>query len=145
MSRSGGASIIYLLSVCLVIGSSCKKNPVSAPSAPPTVAIISPVSGQLITGPTPIVADVVGDDTIIAVEFFVDRTFVGVDSVPSYSVLWNPEPWADGGEHRLHAKATDARGQGAESRYVYVTVQAKTSGSTGRPFAMPEETKNPAL
>jgi hypothetical protein len=93
---------------------------------PPTVAIISPVNGAVVSGETVVITANAFDDVgVFAVEFFVNGISIGVDTngADGWSAIWNITGIANG-TYTLTAVAYDTSGQRGESSGVNVTVGA---------------------
>lgn len=93
----------------------------AAPTAPPTVAIASPVFGATVTGTTIITANVTAAAGVGGVQFKVDGINLGAEqTIAPYSALWNTSTAANG-THAVTAVVRDTSGATA-SAAVSVTV-----------------------
>ncbi|MDH3261592.1 MAG: PKD domain-containing protein, partial [Acidimicrobiia bacterium] len=105
----------------------------------PAVTITGPGDGATIfgVGVVLISAKATDDDGVEQVEFFVDGTSIGVDTIASngWSAIWNPTR-ATIGSHTVRAVATDTIGQTAADSNE-VTIQQFTTATTPE---SPEET-----
>ena len=92
-------------------------------SEPPTVAIIRPVGGEVVSGKVQVTADVTDKVAIRSVQFYLDGKTLGspVTSAP-YAVSWDTDT-ATGGTHTLTAIATDVSGNVGDAAPVEVTVE----------------------
>ena len=95
-------------------------NPID--SAPPTVSITSPASGQTVTGTISISANAADDVAVTGVQFFLDGSAMGaaLTTVP-YTSSWNTATVANG-THTLTAVATDTAGFITTSGSVLITI-----------------------
>ena len=95
-------------------------NALNANSAP-TIAITAPAAGTVYDAPASITVDAAAFDTgsIASVEFFIDATSAGIDTVAPYSVIVNN---VAAGTHTITAKATDNLGAWTLSAPVDVVV-----------------------
>ncbi|HEX9562706.1 MAG TPA: Ig-like domain-containing protein, partial [Gemmatimonadaceae bacterium] len=90
--------------------------------SPPTVSISAPANGAMVSGTISVTASVSDDTAVVAVQFKLDGTNLGVEATTSpYSVSWNTTLTVDGA-HSLTAVARDATGNAATSTAVPVTV-----------------------
>ena len=98
----------------------------------PSLTITGPGDGATIfnVGVVLISANASDDDGVEQVEFFVDGTSIGVDTIASngWSAIWNPSR-ATIGSHTVRAVATDTIGQTAADSNE-VTIQALTTVTT---------------
>lgn len=107
---------------------SCHKDSPTAPSAPlsdtekPTVAILFPAWGAILKADTTYTVTVDARDNIkvTAVEFFVNGTTSGIDTVTPFEYRWNTHGL--GGGQTISASAYDAAGNSGISSVVSVTV-----------------------
>jgi hypothetical protein len=101
----------------------------------PAVTITSPRDGATIygVGVVLISANASDDESVHQVEFFVDGTSIGVDTIESngWSAVWNPTR-ATIGSHTIRAVATDSVEQTAADSNE-VTIQAFTTATTSPP------------
>jgi Bacterial Ig domain len=77
----------------------------------PEVTITEPEGGDTVSGSSvTIAATAVDDGSVAKVEFFVDGTLVGTDTVSPYAISWDSTGVSDAG-HSILAKATDDAGK----------------------------------
>jgi hypothetical protein len=79
-------------------------------TAAPTIVLLYPLEGSVLTGTVDVMLDVNDNFVVSRVEFYVDGNLVLVDTSPPWKYTWNTTPWADGGEHTLYFKAMDSSG-----------------------------------
>jgi len=92
---------------------------------PPEVTIIVPAEGDSITGTTTVRASATDNQAVARVEFFVDATRVGVDTVPAgpiFECAWTPAGMLPGTDHALHCVAVDEAGNRNSSPTVNVAI-----------------------
>jgi RHS repeat-associated protein len=117
---------------------------VTAPNAPPTVSISSPVSGSIFTAPAAIAINATAADsngTVSKVDFYNGTTLLGSDTTSPYSFAWANVAV---GSYSITAKATDNSGAVTTSAAIAVTVAANvpptvslTSPASGAVFTTP--------
>ena len=83
----------------------------------PTVSILSPANGAVVSGRVSIAASASDDTRVAAVEFYVDGVLVGRDTGGSFSAGWNSRK-AGFGSHTIMVRALDAAGNKAEQSIV---------------------------
>jgi hypothetical protein len=88
----------------------------------PSVVIIAPQNGQVVSGTATFEATVESELSIARVIFVVDGEEIGEDDEAPYRLDWDTGPWADGGDHTLLATAEDFGGNLGFSEYVVVRV-----------------------
>ncbi len=96
----------------------------TAPNQPPTVSILSPVSGTVFTAPASITISATAADsggTISKVDFYAGSQFIGTDTTSPYSASWTN---VGAGSYALSAVAWDNGGATGTSIAVSVTVTA---------------------
>lgn len=91
----------------------------------PTTSIMAPTAGSSAVGLVVINADACDNVVITKVEFFVDTTLIGTDSVHPYSFQWNSSSVANG-NHNLTTKAYDGANNVTTSAAVSVNVNNET-------------------
>ena len=96
-------------------------------AAPPNVAIVSPASGDTVTGEVTIVVAANDETAMDSVALAIDGTEVGIDAEPPFQFTWDATA-AGPGEHALEATATDAAGN-VSTAIAMVTVPGGGSGS----------------
>ena len=84
----------------------------------PSVCILSPTDGSVVSGMVTIDANASDDKGVDSVEFFADGVSLGVDGSAPYTVDWNSTQAADG-QTPISARVTDSAGQ---TRTTSVTV-----------------------
>ena len=87
----------------------------------PTVSITNPANGSTVSGTVNVTANASDDNGVTQVEFFVDGTSIGADTIAPYAVTWDTTTYSDGA-HTVSATATDTIGQTGNNS-VNVTVQ----------------------
>jgi arylsulfatase A-like enzyme len=90
-------------------------------TTPPSVSVTAPAAGSFVSGPVDLTADATDDDSVVAVQFFVDGIAVAADSAPPYQVAYAPDTLGDGA-HVVTAEARDVAGHVTLSAAVDVTV-----------------------
>jgi hypothetical protein len=97
-----------------------------ADTTPPTVSIVAPLTGDLVSGySSPIAAaasDEVGGSGINYVQFVVGGKKVGKDTSSPYSTTWDTSAFPNGSSHNLRADAYDKAGNRTNSAVITVTV-----------------------
>ena len=93
----------------------------TADVTPPTAAVVSPTSGQVLSGTVSILAGATDDVRVTRVDLFVDGSFVSSDTVAPHEWFFDTTTLAGGG-HTVSAAAFDAAGNSATSTGVVVTV-----------------------
>jgi hypothetical protein len=92
---------------------------------PPTVAIITPADNAVLIGHITIQARAFDNKDVPVVEFYVDGTFKGVDSLGNdsiYSCVWDASAESIGTQHEIKAKAFDLSGNTTTSDPVTITI-----------------------
>lgn len=95
---------------------------------PPTVAIVSPAAGAIVTAGDTVAIAAIADDpggAVVRVRFLADSLEIAVDLAPPFAADWVPAA----GSHVLEAIAEDDGG--AARRSAPVTVEAVAPGSGG--------------
>ena len=115
----------------------------------PTVSVISPVKGSLVSGMVPIEVAANDNLAIQRVELFVDNRLWATETSPPFSFVIDASPFS-AGKHKLRAYAYDTSGNYARSRQVGVrftpgvgllvdrAVARSTSASIKALFALPD-------
>ena len=86
----------------------------------PSVSIVSPQSGQQLSGATTSVHVVAVDNVrVIKTELYVDGVLVGTSTAAPFTMKWNSRKVA-AGAHELQSKAYDASGNGGSSAPITV-------------------------
>ncbi len=94
-------------------------NNSAADSQPPTVMVMSPVSGSVVSGQTKINVSASDNVGVTQVSVYIDSKLLGTGSVAPYTFLWNTRK-AGTGAHTITAKAWDAAGNSSLSGAVSV-------------------------
>ena len=87
---------------------------------PPSVSIISPAEGAVVSGTVTITATASDDYGVTKVDFYVDGVLLSSDDASPYEASWDSTSIADG-QHTLSATAVDTAGQTATAS-IKVTV-----------------------
>lgn len=90
--------------------------------SPPTVSIISPRDGDVVSGTIFIHADATDDIGVSSVQFFVDTLLHGQDILFPYDIAWDTTLVSDG-THTITAEAHDEAGHSTVSEPIMVTVR----------------------
>ncbi|MFP2904046.1 PHB depolymerase family esterase [Pyxidicoccus sp. 3LFB2] len=90
-------------------------------TTPPTVNVTGPANGATVTGTVTLTASASDAVGVARVEFLVDGSPVGTDSVAPYELAWNSASVSNGA-HTLGARAFDAAGNQATDSDTGVTV-----------------------
>lgn len=93
----------------------------------PTVQLVSPNNGSMVSGTLAIEATASDDRGVARVEFWIDGKLVGTDTGAPYSMAWATTKYANG-LHSLYVKALDAAGNSATSAQHVVTVSNAVKG-----------------
>jgi hypothetical protein len=90
---------------------------------PPTVTIVNPANGQVVSGPQVIAATAVDNVAVSSVQFLLDGSPLGspIPAGASYSMTWDTTT-ATNGTHTIGAQATDTSGNVGTATPVTVTV-----------------------
>lgn len=96
---------------------------VSAADTPPTVSLLTPVSGTAITigGTVDITAQASDNSGVARVEFYVDNVLKSTDTTAPYAYSW-PTSGVAAGSHSISAKAYDAGDKVAASTVASISV-----------------------
>jgi len=97
-----------------------------ADTTPPTVNVTAPANGSTVSGSVVISANASDNVAVDHVDFLVNGTLVGTDSVSPYSITWNSTTVADGSVS-ITAHAVDTSSNSADGTVV-VTVQNAAGG-----------------
>lgn len=106
-------------------GSNCQ----TGDSTPPTVSVVAPTAGQVLTGNVNLRATATDAVGVTQVQFRVDGQTVNTDTTAPYEYTWNSASIANGARS-ITAMASDAAGNSATSAAVNVTVN-NTGGTAG--------------
>ena len=107
----------------------------------PTVSILFPASGAVISNTSPLVtitASAVDNKAIGRVDFYIDNVYIASDTIPSYQANWYITNAV--GTHSITAKAVDTSGNFA-THTIPVTIidgaSSSTTTTTGAPYVPP--------
>ena len=89
-----------------------------AADSPPSVSLVSPTDGSVVSGVVTIEANASDDEGVASVEFFADGVSLGSDVSAPYTVDWDSTQAADG-QAPISARVADSAGQ---TRTTSVTV-----------------------
>lgn len=90
-------------------------------TTPPSVSLIAPTAGQVLTGLVNVQASAFDNIAMSKVDFYAGATLIGSDSVAPYQVAWNVAAFPEG-TYTITARATDRAGNTATSAGVSVSV-----------------------
>ncbi len=121
-------SKLVLILCALLAFMACKSDVVSPPSLTP-ITITNPHDGAVLGDPVVIVATPGQGFGFTRVDFFIDSTLVGSDSIPAYQYVWNIFTQEAGSSHILYAI-----GYTADSSYVSSPVSVTVEFSQGFSF-----------
>lgn len=93
----------------------------SGDTTPPTIIITSPIDAATISNTIGISVNYSNDEATQKVEFFVDNTKVGEETISPYTFSWNTNTTTNG-LHSLTAKIIDATGDTATSPQINITI-----------------------
>jgi len=88
----------------------------------PTVSLVSPTDGAMVSGTVPLLATASDSGGISKVEFYVDGGLIATDPVAPYTASWNTGGYKQGAAHTLYAQAYDTSGHSSKSSPVSVTL-----------------------
>jgi len=105
---------------------------------PPSVAIVNPVSGQVVEGIVNITAHAQDERSIQKVYFYIDGLLADSSSAYPYMANWNTVGISDSTSHTIFAKAIDGGNNESISPVIQVTVYPRTgeAGDNGAPNAI---------
>jgi hypothetical protein len=95
--------------------------PASGDTTPPTVSLVSPVSGANLSSTVPFSATASDNVQVALVAFSVDGNVVGTDTTAPYTFNWNSASVANG-THTVTATAVDTSGNAATTAPITVIV-----------------------
>ncbi len=87
----------------------------------PTCDITAPSNGAIVSGTLNFSANATDNDSMDRVEFYIDGSLIGTDTISPYNVNWDTTTVSEG-NHILQAKAYDASGNEGSSSIITVTV-----------------------
>jgi hypothetical protein len=96
----------------------------------PFVDVTAPASYATVNGAVTLIATASDDVGVTNVEFLIDGTFVGSDSIAPYAISWNSTSVANG-THFVTARAYDASGKSSVSGQVGIIVSNNTPPTAG--------------
>lgn len=102
-------------------------------SQPPTVSILEPSTGSIVTGPVQILASASDDRRVDSVSFFLDGASIPfkVATAPPFSAVWDPSlASVPAGTHSIRVEAKDPSGNSA-SDSITVSKRAETTVASG--------------
>lgn len=132
VSQPGGYTATASMGQYNVTGS-YPVNTTTADVTSPTVDIVAPISGSVVSGIVPIESSASDNVGVIRVEFYRGSVFLGEDTTAPYSFSWNTTTMLNE-QVTLNAKAYDAAGNIGSSNNVTVTVN-NTTADTIAPVA----------
>ena len=103
----------------------------SVDNLPPTVSLLEPGQGSVVTGPVELVADARDNKRVAEISFFVDGVLLLKAVPPANKAVWDPSPSSVSlGAHTLSVEARDGGGNTA-SASVAVTKKTETIVASG--------------
>ena len=94
---------------------------------PPSVSIVSPSDGAVLSGNVRIDASATDDSGIARVDFYVNGVLIGSSSAAPYSQRWNTKHYPDG-SHAIEVVAVDTHGNSASASIDVTVSNSKSSG-----------------
>jgi len=110
------SNIGYSLNVNVQVVPGIVSDPVD-----PTINILTPLNGQLVSGLVNYVAEPKDNNQIERVDFFVDGDSVSTDNEPLYKYIWDTRTLVKGSDHNLFVIAYDINGNSSASPTITVT------------------------
>ncbi len=96
---------------------------IAADITPPSVFMVQPLTGAVLTGTTTtVIADASDNVGVERVVFFIDGDSVGFDTSRPYQYVWNISSLTPGSSHMVYTRAYDSAGNQAQSSLVTVTI-----------------------
>ena len=92
-------------------------------TTPPVVSILSPVSGQTVSGTVTVSAFASDNVAVAEVNFFIDDSLTSTATESPYSYLWGTQALPDSSEHIIRVSALDPAGNETSAQPIVVTVQ----------------------
>jgi len=92
-------------------------------TTPPVVSILSPVSGQNVSGTVTVSAFASDNVAVAEVNFFIDDSLTSTTTESPYSYLWGTQALPDSSEHIIRVSALDPAGNETNAQPIIVTVQ----------------------
>jgi chitinase len=102
-------------------------NPISGDIIPPTVQIIYPLAGSVLTGTVTVHVNADDNVGVTRADFYVDGVYQASDMAEPWSYDWNTAPYADNGSHSVFVKVYDAAGNYGNSASVVYTVSGSAA------------------
>ncbi|GMT96376.1 hypothetical protein KH5H1_04950 [Corallococcus caeni] len=100
---------------------------ISNDSTPPTVALVSPVSGAVVSGTILLSANASDNVGVASVRFYINSVLLGTVSSAPYQLAWNTSTVTNGSAS-VRAEAVDTSGLVSPSSTVSVTVSNSAGG-----------------
>lgn len=112
--------------------------PQSTDKTPPTVAILSPVTGAMVSGAVAITINATDNVKVTSVSFSMDGVVVSTSTVAPFGITWNSSS-VPAGSHVLSVKAYDAAGNSAMATLSIITntTVVQPPASSGVSLLMP--------
>jgi len=117
--------LVLLLLVLLQFASSCEKEDATKPdTTPPSVAIISPITGAEVFESVAIQVNASDNDLVEKVEFHIDDQYIAEadDETEPYEYVWDVSSLDAGTNHTIFARAFDVSGNSANSTTIAVII-----------------------
>ena len=92
-------------------------------TTPPVVSILSPVSGQIVSGTVTVSAFASDNVDVAEVNFFIDDSLTSTTTESPYSYLWSTQALPDSSEYIIRVSALDPAGNETNAQPIVVTVQ----------------------
>ena len=102
----------------------------SADTTDPTAVIRNPADGASVGGLVPISVSADDNQTLVAVDLFVDSLPIATDFDPPYEFIWDSAK-TTAGAHTILAQARDAAGNTGDSEVVHVGIEAGDIDESG--------------
>ncbi len=137
---------LVCLTLAVVLGGVLLFTACNKDHTPPQVAITAPANSAVLMGHIPIRARASDNKDVPIVEFYVDGSFQGVDSLGSdsiYGCVWDAGAAVIGSQHEITAKAFDLSGNSATSDPVTITIGFTQGPITHRGNIIYPETWDP--
>ena len=90
--------------------------------SPPIVIIMDPVSGQKVSGVVPIEVDAYDESGISHIDYYINGTYVEIDSVAPYAFDWDTNEYLDDEEHIIFVIGFDSEGNSTYHQPITVIV-----------------------
>ncbi len=112
-----------VLILCLTYYVNCGDETID--NTPPTISIVSHISGQSVDDTTIIVASTKDKSGIGSVEFFINDSLYFNDSKKPFEYQWNTAPYENGSEHYIHAISYDKQDNSNSSEKIWLVIDKK--------------------